>query len=81
MGSFPPPPSQLSGRILFASPRGTSILLHNDLLCNGTCSVTGGAYRTGGGGGRNGNDPRDAKPEFGNDFAESLKLFKARLQV
>ena len=34
---------QLCGLILFAPPDARAILLHNDLLCNGTCSVTGGA--------------------------------------
>ena len=47
-------PPQLSGRILFAHPDARAIFLHNDLLCNGTCSITGGAYRTGG---HNGKDP------------------------
>ena len=37
-----PPPPQLSGRILFAPPDARAIFLHNDLLCNGTCSVIGG---------------------------------------
>ena len=32
---------QLSGRILFATPDARVIFLDNDLLCNGTCSVTG----------------------------------------
>ena len=37
------PPPQISGRILFAPPKCTChIFLRNDLLCNGTCSVTGG---------------------------------------
>ena len=40
---FPFVPPQLSGRILFAPLRRTcNIFLHNDLLCNGTYSVTGG---------------------------------------
>ena len=53
-----PPPPQLSGCIVFATPRpdARAIFLHNDLLCNGTCSVTGGGgvhnvYGGGGGGG------------------------------
>ena len=32
----PPPPPQLSGCILFASPRRTCHILLNDLLCNDT---------------------------------------------
>ena len=48
----PPPRPQLSGCILFApSPDARAIFLHDDSLCNGTCSVTGG------GGGTNGKDP------------------------
>ena len=44
-------PPQLSGRILFDylhPPDARVIFLHDDVLCNGTCSVTGGAERTGG---------------------------------
>ena len=37
-GSFP---WALSGRILFAPPDTRAIFLHNGLLCNDTCSVTG----------------------------------------
>ena len=59
MGSFPPFVSpQLSGCILFAPPNRTCHIIHNDLLCNVTCTVTGSALRTGGGGGgTNGKDP------------------------
>ena len=39
---------QLNGCIWFAPPRHTSHILHNDLLCDGTFSVTG---NWGGGGG------------------------------
>ena len=49
-GSFPFVPPQLSGRILFAPPDARALFLQNNLLCHGTCSVTGGAKRTGGGG-------------------------------
>ena len=42
-GSFPFVPPQLSGSILFALPDARAIYLHNDLLFNGTCFVTGGA--------------------------------------
>ena len=49
MGSFPfVPPPQLTGCILFATPR-RAIFLHNDLLCNDTCSVTGGSITYWGG--------------------------------
>ena len=53
-GSFPfVPPSQLSGCILFAPPRRTCHFLHDELLRNGTRSVTAGEHITylGGGGG------------------------------
>ena len=49
-GSFPfVPPPQLSGRILFALPDARAIFLHSNLLCNGTCSVTGGCITYWGG--------------------------------
>ena len=35
------PPPELSGCILFAPPDARAIFLHNDLLSNDTCSVTG----------------------------------------
>ena len=35
-------PPQLSGRILFVPPHARAIFLHSNLLCNGTCFVTGG---------------------------------------
>ena len=43
-GSFPfvPPPS-LVGAYYLQPPDARAIFLHNDLLCNDTCSVTGGA--------------------------------------
>ena len=34
-------PPKLIGRILFTPPDARAIFLHNDLLCNGKCSVTG----------------------------------------
>ena len=40
-----------------------AIFLHNDLLCNGTCSVTGGALRTGG---TNGKDSKNLSLLAGN---------------
>ena len=46
---------QLSGRIFFAPPDASAIFLHGDLLCNGTCSVTGGRITYWGG--TNGKDP------------------------
>ena len=49
--SFPCVSPQLSGRILFAPPDARVTFLHNDLLCNGMRSVTGGrkTYLLGGG--------------------------------
>ena len=46
----------ISGRILFAHPDARAMFLHNDLLCNGTCSVTGGGAHNVLGG-TNGKDP------------------------
>ena len=45
-GSFPFVPPRLVGAYYLHLLEARAILLHNDLLCNGTCSVTGG----GGGG-------------------------------
>ena len=45
-GSFPfvpPPPPSLVGAYYLQPPDARAIFLHNDLLCNDTCSVTGGA--------------------------------------
>ena len=61
LGSLPfVPPLQLSGGILLEPPHARAIFLHNDLLCNGTCSVSGGriTYR---GGGTNGKDSKYVK--------------------
>ena len=52
-----PPPPELSGRILFSPPDARAIFLYNDLLCNGTCFVTGGRI-TYWGGGTNEKDPK-----------------------
>ena len=57
---------QLSGNKLFAPPPppppppdARAIFLHDELLCNGTCSVTSGTHNVlGGGGGTNGKDPK-----------------------
>ena len=54
---MPPPPS-LVGAYYLQPPDARAIFLHNDLLCNDTCSVTGGSITYwGGGGGTNGKDP------------------------
>ena len=45
LGSFPfvpPPPPRLVGAYYLHPPAARAILLHSNLLCNGTCSVTGG---------------------------------------
>ena len=52
--SAPPPPG-LVGTYYLHPPDARAIFLHNDLLCNSTRSVTGGAYRTRGA--ANGKDP------------------------
>ena len=51
------------GAYYLQPPDARAIFLHNDLLCNDTCSVTGGSITYwgggggGGGGGTNGKDP------------------------
>ena len=52
-GSFPfvPPPPSLVGAYYLHPPDARAIFLHNDLLCNGACSVTGGCITYWGGGG------------------------------
>ena len=55
--THPPPPPQLIWRILFAPPDARAIFLHDDLLCNGTCSVTEGGGITYWGG-TDGKDPK-----------------------
>ena len=42
-GSFPFVPPSLVGAYYLQPPDARAIFLHNDLLCNDTCSVTGGA--------------------------------------
>ena len=53
-GSFPfvppPPPPSLVGAYYLQPPDARAIFLHNDLLCNDTCSVTGGSITYWGGG-------------------------------
>ena len=41
VGSLPPPPSLVNAYYLHP-PEARAIFLHNDLLCNDACSVTGG---------------------------------------
>ena len=57
---------QLSGCILFAPPsHAHAIFLHNDFICNGTHSVTGGELRGRGGGGGGGGQAQTEKiPHF-----------------
>ena len=59
------PPPQLNGCILFAPPDARALFLHKDLLCNGTCSVTGGRITYGRGGSTNGKDPKSLLLRFG----------------
>ena len=53
IGSFPfvPPPPSLLGAYYLQPPGAGAIFLHNDLICNDTCSVTGGSITYWGGGG------------------------------
>ena len=48
--SFVPPPPSLVGAYYLQPPDARAIFLHNDLLCNDTCSVTGGSITYYGGG-------------------------------
>ena len=57
MGSFPFVPPSLVGAYYLQPPDTRAIFLQNDLLCNDTCSVTGGSITYWGGGGTNGKDP------------------------
>ena len=58
----PPPPSLVSAYYLHLQTR--AIFLHDDLICNGTCAVTGGSI-TYWGGGTNG---KDSNFEMGATF-------------
>ena len=49
-GIFCAPPPSLVGTYYLKPPDARAIFLHNDLLCNGTCSVTRGGGGGGGGG-------------------------------
>ena len=40
--SLPPPPSAKWAHIICTPPNARAIFLHDDLHCNGMCSVTGG---------------------------------------
>ena len=52
-----PPPPSLVGAYYLQPPDARAIFLHNDLLCNDTCSVTGGSITYWGG--TNGKDPKN----------------------
>ena len=49
LGSFPFVPPSLVGAYYLQPPDARAIFLHNDLLCNDTCSVTGGSITYWGG--------------------------------
>ena len=51
------PPPSLVGAYYLQPPDARAIFLHDDLLCNDTCSVTGGSITNWGG--TNGKDPTD----------------------
>ena len=79
LGSFPfvPPPS-LVGAYYLQPPDARAIFLHNDLLCNDTCSVTGGSITYWGGGGhkRKRSDfyPENCTSKFLNETQETLVI-------
>ena len=56
MGSFPFVPPSLVGAYYLQPQDARAIFLHDDLLCNDTCSVTGGSITYWGG--TNGKDPK-----------------------
>ena len=60
MGSFPFVPPSLVGAYYLHPPDARAIFLHDDLLCKGTCYVTGGggAHKALWGGGTNGKGPK-----------------------
>ena len=60
-GSFPFVPPSLVGAYYLHPPDARAIFLHSNLLCNGTCSVTGGRITYWGG--TNGKDPREVLNE------------------
>ena len=53
----PPPPPSLVGAYYLHPPDPRAIFLNNDLLCNGSCSVTGGRITYWGG--TKGKDPQN----------------------
>ena len=65
-GSFPFGPTSLVGAYYLNPPDARAIFLHDDLLWNGTCSVTGGSttYKGGGGHGTNEEDPNFYNASF-----------------
>ena len=50
------------------TPDARAIFLHNDLLCNGSCSVSGGGCTTYGGGGGH----KRKRSDKCNDFIENF---------
>ena len=65
VGSFPFVPPSLVGAYYLQPPDTRAIFLHNDLLCNDTCSVTGGSITYWGG--TNGKNPRS---DYSSEKAE-----------
>ena len=72
-------PPSLVGAYYLHPPDARAIFLHSDLLCNGTCSVTGGRITYWGGGGTNGKDPIflmvflfKSRPNFGHFVNETF---------
>ena len=64
----------LVGAYYLHPPDARAIFLHSDLLCNGTCSVTGGCITYWGG--TNGKDPKnDRKICFCGNFKYAAVMF------
>ena len=66
---------QLIGYILFdpPPPEAGAIIFRDDLLCNGTCSVTGGTKRTGG-------HKREKIPNFNAKLCKIYAKINAKLR-
>ena len=71
-------PPSLVGAYYLQPPDARAIFLHNDLLCNDTCSVTGGSI-TYWGGGTNGKDPNcQVISTYGGNEVDNLLFHKSK---
>ena len=66
------PPPSLVGAYYLHPPDARAIFLHSNLLCNGTCSVTGGRITYWGGGGGGGGGHKRKRSLYSNDVLHSL---------